>query len=220
MWRLNLLHLSARIGVLVGLTGLLIQCQVVPDDEIPPALRFTKVKGSLIGDPVVQTAPTNVTVITVNNGYDKLLSGRYGPMQRPTKLFDYRRFDSAWERISAQQLADHEFNWQPTDAKIMMVAIFQNVVQVDTINNEILNKEDLVWLWTPPDGTSDPGTARFVDGKSAKWDKATNEYVFDTAVSLPATANLPNYVWCVLAWDRQGYAIRQASRELPLLITK
>lgn len=218
MWRSNLFHLSARIGIILGIIGLLAQCQVVPDDEIPPALKLTK--GSLLSDPVVQTAPTNVTIITVNNTYDKLLLARYGSIKRPTRLFDYRQFDSAWERISAQKLADHEFSWQPTGAKIMMVAIFQNVVQVDTIKNEILNKEDLVWLWTPPKGTSDPGTARFSDGKVAQWDKTKNEYIFDTAVSLPNTANLPNYVWCILAWDNQGYAIRQASRELPLLITR
>ncbi|WP_157618572.1 hypothetical protein [Spirosoma spitsbergense] len=215
----NVLLLSASIaktGLLMALAGLLSQCKVVPDDVIPPTLTLSK--GTKMGDPIVQTAPTPVTLITVGNKSDNLLASRYLTQNRPANVNTYVEFRLAVDTIPAQKLLGYEFSWKPTDSKTVMVAIFQNVVQVDTKTNEIANVQDLVWLWTNPDGTTDPGKARYSDGRGVtNWDKVTGEYSFGPPVALTA-GKQPNYIWCVLAWDKQGYAIRYASRELPLFI--
>jgi hypothetical protein len=171
-----------------------------------------------MGDPVVQTSPMPVTPITVGNESDNLLASRYPTLPRPTRIVDYGQYSLAVDTISAQKLLGHEFTWKPTDSKIVMVAIFQNVITVG--NNEIANRYDLVWLWTNPDGTTDPGRTKYADGRAVtNWDKVTDEYSFSSPILLTASkTKQPNYVWCVLAWDKQGYAIRYASRELPLSI--
>lgn len=218
MWRINLLHLPAAIvqlTVSIALVSLLTQCQIIPDEEVQPALTLRK--GMKFSDPVVQTDPMPVTLIEVNNRSDVLLaSSDYRAQIRPDAIINYGQYQSLVEVISSQKLMDHEFTWKSTGEKIVMVAIFRNVIRVG--KNEIFNKEDLVWLWTNTRGTTDPGRAKYSDGKKADWDKTTNNYALSLATPLPS-GKQPYYVWCVLVWDRQGYAIRQASRELPLFIS-
>lgn len=212
MWRTNLLYLSAQ---LIGITCLIIffaRCEKAEIDQVPPAL--TLKKGTAFIDPVVQTAPLPLKTIMINSSYDKLLTTFSPGQNRPLFINGYenKNLTGIVQPIMAASLQKNEFKWESTGAQNVMVCLFKNVVSVDPKANEIANKADLVWLWTPPTGSTDPGMVRFEQGQKAEF--INNQYNLSAATPL-ATGY---YVWCVLAWDKQGINIIAASRELPILI--
>lgn len=203
--------LQSLIAVLGSLL-LFTQCRTVPEDSVLPVPTLRR--GSLLGDPVVMSEPQSVTVIKVNNTYDNLFATEFAKFPRPTSITIYDRYVRAVETIKQDGLPKHEFSWVPTQRKNVMVAIFKNLVMVDSKANQISNKSDLVWLWTPPVGALDPGRVTYAEGQAVSLNQA-DQFTFGP----PVTLNLNTfYVWCVLAWDSQGLRIEQASRELPLLV--
>lgn len=211
MWWSNLLCLSARIIGLVGLTFLFGRCEIAAVDAIPPVVKLTK--GRLYVDPVVKTTPVSLSLIrTLKNTYGDNMEA-FSKTSRPASISDYN--PKVVEPIVQNGLPAHVFQWQNTGQPVMMVAVFREVVRVDATTNEISNKEALVWLWTPLKGSIDPGQITFKEGKTAAWNKETNTYVLSSPAMTLATGY---YVWCVLAWDKQGINIIAASRELPINI--
>lgn len=211
MWWSNLLHLSARLIAFACLITLFGRCEKATIDEIPPVL--TLVKGTKLSDPVVQTTPQSLSTIIVNNRNDILLARASTKLVRPTSVAEYAKaFQPFLDSATVKMLPNYEFKWVATEARNVMVCIFKNVVSVDSKTNEIVNKADLVWLSTPPRGSTDPGKVIYQDGQTAEW--TSGKYTLTKAVPLPTGY----YVWCVLAWDKQGINIIAASRELPINI--
>ncbi|QJW90609.1 hypothetical protein HNV11_15065 [Spirosoma taeanense] len=208
MCRLNLLGLQSKI-VVVGALLLFARCQTVPEDTVKPVPTLTR--GLLNGDPVVQSTPDKIELITVNNQFDKLLGTEYARFSRPTNIADYGQFRVV-ESIRPDVLFDHEFNWTSTQRKNVMVAIFKNVIRIDL--NQIANKSDLIWMWTPPKGAVDPGRITFAEGQAVSLN-SDNQFTYSSPVNLNTNTY---YVWCVLAWDSQGIRITNASRELPFRV--
>lgn len=204
------LHLSAQLIGFACLIALFSQCSKANIDAIPRVQ--TLKKGKVYTDPVVQTFPNNLTPIdAVKNSYHDTMN-QFKTRVRPAKPSSYTV--SVVEPIVQKELLNHPFQWQSTNQPVMMVALFNQVVEVDTVTNEIRNKEALVWLYTPPKGSTDPGKVIYQNGQTAVWNKTTS--VFDLS---PAKILDPAYyVWCVLAWDKQGINIIAASRELPIQI--
>ncbi len=211
MWWSNLLHLSARITGFACLTALLVQCVEADVDRIP--FELTLKKGPLYTDPVVQTSPTQVMVIpTLKNPFETRMNS-FTATPRPTTTSAYSV--SVVQPISQTALSGHVFQWQSTKQPVMMVALFNQVVEVDTKTNEISNKEALIWLWTPTKGSIDPGQIAYLNGQMASWNKETKTFDLSSPAKMPA---IGYYVWCVIAWDKQAINIIAASRELPIRI--
>lgn len=213
---INLFHVSAQLVLFGSLMLLFTRCEVAKVDTIPSALSL--MKGVWLYDPVVQTAPDTVKTITVGNIYDIRLYNTHldkpsPKLVRPTSMIKYDL--SYVEEIYSTELSKHTFRWKSTGLKNVMVCIFKNVISVEPKTNEIRNKEDLVWLWTPPQGITDPGSTTFSEGQLSSWNKETLRYELSTSEN-----SLPNkyYIWCILAWDKQGINIVAASRELPLRV--
>ena len=209
----NLLHLSAQLIGLVCLIALFGQCTQADVDVIPSAL--TLKKGTALRDPVVETDPQKISIIAVNNSYDKLLATAPVSQTRPLTIsgYDSKTLNSIVQPIAVSAIQQNEFKWVATGLTNVMVCVFKNVVTVDSKINEISNKADLVWLWTPPKGSIDPGTVTFKEGNTAQF--LNNQYTLS-----PPVLNPGYYVWCVLTWDKQGINIVAASRELPIFISK
>jgi hypothetical protein len=205
----NLLHLSKRIATFACLIALLCQCTIDTIDKLPSEL-LTLSKGQYLADPVVQTAPISVsTIVALKNIYDTRMAPQF-KVERPKTTSAYN--GTLVESISLADLPNHAFQWRSTKQSVMMVALFNQTVQVST--NEISNKEALVWFWVPPKGSIDPGVITYKDGQRVIWDTATEKYIPESQ-----PLNTARYVWCVLAWDKQGINIIAASRELPIQIT-
>lgn len=205
---LNVFHLQSLIAVL-GCLLLFTQCRTVPEDTVLPVPILSR--GDLLGDPIVESVPESVSLIKVNNSYDDvLISSQYAGVSRPTNITNYGRFKVV-EIIRPDDLLNHEFNWVSTQRKNVMVAIFKNVVRVES--NQISNKSDLIWMWTPSDSKLDvdPGRINYAEGKAVALDQ-NNQFTYSPPVNLTINTY---YVWCVLAWDNQGLRIEYASRELP-----
>lgn len=214
MRRSNLLPLPSQL-VLSGLLLLFAQCQTVPEDAVLPVP--TLMRGVFNGDPVVQSTPDMILPIAVKNQYDNLLATEHAKLKRPSSdSKEYEQFTKLKliEPISADGLPKHLFQWNTTQRKNVMVCIFKNIVRVNAKTNQIANKDDLVWLWTPPVGTIDPGSISYADGKSVTLG-SDNQFVLSPPGKLD---NSIYHVWCILAWDDQGIRILNASRELPFVV--
>jgi hypothetical protein len=216
MWRTNFFYLSARIVISVALLFFLGQCQIEHEGQIPAPR--TLMRGTLFSEPVVQTAPERVTTILLKkNKIDKLMANAPKELERPNQIEAYagKRQAGLIDSVAAGNLPQHTFQWSNTMKKNVMVCIFKQVVRVDKASNQIENKQDLVWLWTPGKGNSDTGEAAFKQGFMAAWDEKTQQYQL-SAVSKAHTLEKGLYVWFILAWDDMGVNITHASREFPI----
>lgn len=191
----------------------LITCR--PDDVVPAT--YSLEKGQVLNQPaLISVGLKEFTGISAQTSADKILSDL--KTVRPTQIKDYLN-DKVYNqgiitRIRILDLPKYTFTWNSTKRKIMMVSLFKQVIQIS--NNQIANPQDIVWLWTPPAGTTDPGTASFSGGKIASY--RNKKFALS---DIPQTNPLPLgiYVWAVWAWEDKGLTIVASSRELPLEIT-
>lgn len=191
----------------------LIACR--PDDVVPAT--YSLEKGQVLNQPaLISVGLKEFTGISAQTSADKILSDL--KTVRPTQIKDYLN-DKVYNkgiitRIRILDLPKYTFTWNSTKRKIMMVSLFKQVIQIS--DNQIANPQDIVWLWTPPAGTTDPGTVLFSGGKIASY--RNKKFVLS---DIPQTnpLSLGIYVWAVWAWDDKGLTIVASSRELPLEIT-
>ena len=207
MCRNKSLLLSLKKTSLIGLLIGLIQCQF---SNIPEPI--TVQKGELLSDPVFK-AGTSVNVIDIPKSiYDQNL--KKSALDRPKDLQSYYGLQSDQlplvQPIAVSNLGNFFFNWTPTGKKKIMVAIFRNSIRIE--DNEIDNKEDIMWLWTS--NSDDKGGVSYANGFSATY--KDHKFILDKPISLPVNT----YVWCVWAWNEQGTRVTNSSRELPLRITE
>lgn len=200
--------------ILLKMLLVLSACNTRSDDVAPAS--YPLKKGEQLNTPIlISDGFQNFTGITVNTGQDKLLATL--KTNRPLLITDYlnsKLYNSGIiETVKLDFLLQHTFTWNSTNRKVMMVALFRQVIKV--ADNRIANPEDIVWLWTPSAGASDSGKASFSNGKMATY----KDGKFSLA-PIPKTEPLkPDiYVWAVWAWDDKAVSIVAASRELPFRV--
>jgi hypothetical protein len=207
---------SASISPLIWLSiaWLISACNTRPDDVLPAS--YTLVKGTTLNAAaLISQGMKEFTGISTNTSQDKALSDL--KTARPTQIKNYLNTQIYPQSIIAQvrnlDVPQYTFSWNPTNKKVIMLALFKQVIQV--ADNQISNPQDIVWLWTPPIGTTDPGKVSFSSGKMALYENGK----FDL-VDVPKTNALPlgMYVWAVWVWDDKAINIMASSRELPIYI--
>jgi hypothetical protein len=214
---------SASVAVCgLWLVALLVGC--TRTDPTPDAKAATLVKGRLVRDAsLISLVGKSIisTTIAVGNSAEKALltNPNSTTLLRPTDIGGYSRSEytviGMVERVSInQQLNSKVFKWTPTGRKIVMVAMFSELIKVagDTISNP----QAIVWLWTLPPGKMDTGEASFSQGYSPQY--INGKFILDK----PTTAKITEkpHVWAVWTWDDKAINIIAASRELPLQMTR
>ncbi len=114
------------------------------------------------------------------------------------------------------------FKWNPiliTGQKLPnnreVIALFKNVIQVSDLKNEILNKEDIVWMSF---GHKSLNEINFLEGKMVEFDKNTQKMV---KTYNPKIEDLKPgiYVWAIWAYNEDGTEIVASSREIPFRVS-
>jgi hypothetical protein len=201
MRRSVVVFLSLRILAGLVFSSLLVQCQFDRPIE-PPAL----VKGPLLRDPVFKSEA--VKLIETPTTFNKTLATL--TLVRPKDLPAYETIQKGVDPfIQSFKSEPTSFEWFKTGHKLVMVALFCNPIRIR--NNEIDNKEDIVWLWATD--KEDPGQINYNSGYKATY--INNAFVLTKPTSLDPKV----YVWSVWAWDDKGLSIKASSRELPIRIT-
>jgi hypothetical protein len=98
------------------------------------------------------------------------------------------------------------FAWRATGGRFVFLCVFENNIVIR--DQCVVNFWDNIWAWHTGLGTSNDGSAEWVDGID----------VVDglLQVGSPPTPLIPgrDYVWAVWAWDDSGYNVTQSSVEV------
>lgn len=183
-------------------------CVVEPEPFIG-----TLTKGTALKDPAVIASGVKFQVITRSgSSIDKNLGVNTG--LKPTSLLKYndKEYNLVRQEVLLSQIPSLSFNWDSTGKKNTMLLIMKNAILVK--NNEIANKEDVVWIWTPEMSGKkiDTGVAIFKEGKGGSYQN--NKFILSQQ-----NLQVGTYIWFVLAWDDNGLNIVASSREFPLKVT-
>jgi hypothetical protein len=109
--------------------------------------------------------------------------------------------------ISAAQSGDIKepaFSWTSTGYKHVVCAIFKSHIAIT--NNQIVNEEELVWIWHSGLDKGRDGNISFVDGVT---DLSSN--------TVPEDLSTGTYYWAVWAIDEGGH-VRASSTEYALTV--
>ena len=102
------------------------------------------------------------------------------------------------------------FSWNPTDAKLVVAAVFNSRIQVNS--SGIINKNNTVWMWNTGMNTGKEGSIAYSDGRSVK-----NGIILDKEQVTPLYSD-SLYTWAVWAWDDSGTKITKSSREMGFIV--
>lgn len=209
-------------SALVAIAGTLIimllaGCTTRSDDPSPEASSATLLKGQYVRDAsLISYIGKSIvsTTITVGNGAENqlLTNPKFASLQRPTNLGSYSNgsYTGMIDTISLSVLNDKVFTWTPTGRKVVMVAIFNDLIKV--AGDTIANPQNIVWLWALPKGEKDPGKVRYRDGYKPHY--VNGKFALNT----PELLTIKPHVWAVWTWDDKAINIVASSRELPLII--
>ena len=105
-------------------------------------------------------------------------------------------------------------SWGPSGSPLTMAAIFSDSIVVSGM--EIINKDDLVWVWHSGMQNGKDGKINFSDGKSVT--VSGDEIIYQQTL-MPLNVGT-TYYWGVWSWNKEGTRIWYSSRQLSFIISE
>jgi hypothetical protein len=111
------------------------------------------------------------------------------------------------------------FIWDSMGIDLLTLAIFSSPIRV--MNNEIVNKEDLVWQWYlgmemhTESGSGREGYVQYSDGRNV-----IHETLDTIDYANPATPlSQGHYFWAIWGWDHSGTRVWYSSQQMEFYVT-
>lgn len=205
MCRTQLFFPKTSLGLALALLFFLFSCKIEKDDA--PSPEYPLAKGGIYSDPAVRSVGMKefITINVLNDWESSILTQKGN--KRPIAIKEYGNAISRY--IHVNEFSFQKLSWMPTNRKVMMAAIFKETLKVE--NNEIKNKEDIVWYWDS-NNKIDNGNISIDNGKIANYIKGKFEF---KPVSKEPWLKPGIYILCIFAWDDYGHNIVASSREIP-----
>lgn len=147
-----------------------------------------------------------------NNGVDigNVLSGAVIYLDLPqdkNPIFNRAKTISLQTPFIGEVIDDDtpNFSWQMDAANIVALGVFNKRIIIR--NNEITNKEDLVYFWHSGMSAGRPGSIEYNDGRRYI-DGELEQSEIPSALERGKT-----YFWSVWAWDNEGLSVTQSGPE-------
>ena len=121
----------------------------------------------------------------------------------PVYVIPYNNFDT----ISSQPV----FAWEQTNAKNVMVAVFNERISIDYSKGQISNINSIVWAWNTGMSRGQEGAISFKDGCDVL------EGVIQYDKSPTPLENGKDYILAIWAWN-EYLVIEYSSREVPFTV--
>jgi hypothetical protein len=158
--------------------------------------------------------------ININRKYGTILNVNTQELYT-SQTGNFPLFTLAFISSKVFQQTSLNFSWNPiletgnVQNNRLVIALFKDLVKISPIKNEILNKEDIVWMGFEH---KSPNSIDFLEGKMVEFDKLSQKMV---KTYTPKIENLDAgiYVWAVWAYNKDGTKIVASSREIPFSVT-
>ena len=207
----------SQIVLLLCLAVTLFRCNLPSGDVLPKPASLSK--GEKLKDAALVTDVSNNSFVTINakNEWDSLI--KMDSKSRPLSIAGYSPYIAKSKEFSALSASGSlQFDWESTSSKMVIVAVFKNVINVS--KNEIANQRDIVWLWTNGKNEADVGSIKFSQGRFISYDDKGSILVPGDPPGKTIGLPVGIYVWCIWTFDRYGVNVASSSREIPFRITK
>jgi hypothetical protein len=106
------------------------------------------------------------------------------------------------------------FVWKKTNAKNVMVAIFEDRISIDISKQQIKNVNSIVWAWNTGMSAGQEGAISFNNGCNV-----VNGSIRYDESPIPLTKE-KTYILAIWAWDDNASKIAFSSREIPFITVK
>jgi hypothetical protein len=123
----------------------------------------------------------------------------------PVYVIPYNHFDT----ISSQPV----FAWEKTNAKNVMVAIFNERISIDYSKGQISNINSIVWAWNTGMSSGQEGAISYVDGCDVR------EGIIQYDKTPSPLEKRKDYILAIWAWN-DNLEIEFSSREIPFTVEK